>query len=230
MAENTRQIQPKRFTDRKDVKQIIKNSGKFYRRGHEQVPNWMVTVFFITQIIFITLMIYFSTMVIMNMQEKSDVLSVIQYMLVIFVIVTAYSLYIVKKLKGSLTSTEFMSLFLSKSLESYSSCYALLNKDGKVIFYNENFAKDYLVSDDVENKGYLDVLNKNFFTEKYMSKVTDSLNIGKENSFSVVSSTNNSQTMRNIKIVPLERPDGVFVLKVITVKIIKGNRKSPEEQ
>ncbi len=217
-------ISPKRFIDRKDWQEIIRASGSFYRRGHELVPNWMVTVFFITQILFITLMIYFSTMVILSMQDKSEVLNVIQYMLIVFVIVTAYSLYIVKRLKLSLTATEFMSLFLSKSLESYSSCFALVNKGGKIIYFNENFAKEYMASDEVETKSYKEVLNKNFFGDKYMEKVTDSLETGKENSFSIVSSTNNSQTMRNVKIIPLPRPDGIFVLKVITVKIIKGAR------
>lgn len=217
-------ISPKRFIDRKDWQDIVRSSGKFYRRGHELVPNWMVTVFFITQILFITLMIYFSTMVILSMQDKSEVLNVIQYMLIVFVIVTAYSLYIVKKLKLSLTATEFMSLFLSKSLESYSSCFALVNKQGKVIYFNENFAKEYMSSDEVETKPYNQVLNRNFFNEKYMEKVKESLETGKENSFSIVSSTNNSQTMRNVKIIPLPRPEGIFVLKVITVKIIKGAR------
>lgn len=218
-------ISPKRFIDRSDWQDIVRASGNFYKRGHELVPNWMVTVFFIVQILFITLMIYFSTMVILSMQDKSEVLNVIQYMLIAFVVVTSYSLFIVKKLKLSLTATEFMSLFLSKSLESYSSCYALVNKQGKIIYFNENFAKEYMSSDEVETKGYKEVLNKNFFNDKYMDKVTESIENGKENSFSIVSSTNNSQTMRNVKIIPLPRPEGIFVLKVITVKIIKGGRQ-----
>lgn len=222
MSENKKQIQPKRFVDRKDWKQIIKNSGNFFSRGHEQVPNWMITVFFITQVVFITVMIYFSTLIIMQMQEGSQLLSVIQFMLGTFAIVTGYSLYIVKKLKSSLVATEFMSLFLSKSLESYSSCFALINREGKVIFFNENFAKDYMSDDDVEKKQYFEILNKEFFNDKYMHKISDSIKNSKENSFSIVSSTNSSQTMRNVKIVPLTRPDGVFVIKVITVKIIKG--------
>lgn len=219
-----KQIQPKRFIDRKDWKEIIKSSGNFFSRGHEQVPNWMVTVFFITQVVFITVMIYFSTLIIMQMQEGSELLSVIRFMLGTFAIVTGYSLYIVKKLKSSLVATEFMSLFLSKSLESYSSCFALVNKQGKVIYFNENFAKDYMASDEVEKKQYFEVLNKEFFSDKYMEKISDSIKNSKENSFSIVSSTNNSQTMRNVKIVPLARPDGIFVIKVITVKIIKGNK------
>ncbi len=219
-----KQILPKRFIDRKDWQEIIKTSGSFYKRGHELVPNWMITIFFITQILFITLMIYFSTMVILSMQEKSEVLNVIQYMLVVFVIVTAYSLYIVKKLKLSLTATEFMSLFLSKSLESYSSCFALVNKKGKIIFFNENFAKEYMSDDAVETKTYEEILNKEFFNEKYLEKIKDSIDNKRDNSFSIVTSTNNSQTMRNIKIIPLPRPDGIYVIKVITVKIIKGAR------
>ena len=227
MAEEQNQVQPKRFIDRNDWKKVIKASGNFYKRGHEQVPNWMVAVFFITQVIFITMMIYLSTLIIGSMQEESDLLSVIQFMLVIFVIVTAYSLFIVKRLKSSLTATEFMSLFLSKSLESYSSCFCLINKEGKVIYYNDNFAKDYMQSDDVEKKLYEEILNKDYFDDRYMAKVKDSIENDKENSFSIVTSTNNSQTMRNIKIIPLPRPNGLFVLKVITVKIIKG-RSSTE--
>lgn len=224
MEQGKKQIQPKRFIDRKDWKQIIKSSGNFFSRGHELVPNWMVTMFFITQIVFITVMIYFSTLIIMQMKEGSELLSVIQFMLGTFAIVTAYSLYIVRRLKSSLVATEFMSLFLSKSLESYSSCFALINREGKVIYFNENFAKDYMSDDDVEKKQYFEVLNKEFFNDKYMQKISDSIKNSKENTFSIVSSTNNSQTMRNVKIIPLSRPDGVFVVKVITVKIIKGNK------
>lgn len=224
MADRKTKVQPKRFIDRKDWKDIIKNSGNFFSRGHEQVPNWMVTIFFITQVVFITVMIYFSAKIIMEMPERSGLLSVIQFMLGTFAVVTGYSLYIVNKLKSSLVATEFMSLFLSKSLESYSSCFALLNKEGKVIFFNEHFARDYMSDGDVENKLYDQVLNKEFFSNKYMEKISDSLKESKESSFSIVSSTNNSQTMRNVKIVPLPRPDGIFVIKVITVKIIKGTK------
>ncbi len=217
-------IQPKRFIDRKDWKQVIKSSGNFFNRGHEQVPNWMVTMFFITQVVFITVMIYFSSLIITAMQDKSELLSVIKFMLGTFIVVTGYSLFIVRRLKSSLIATEFMSLFLSKSLESYSSCFALINKQGKIIFFNENFAKDYMGDDDVENKQYFELLNKEFFSDKYMQKISDSIKENVENSFSIVNSTNNSQTMRNVKVVPLTRPEGIFVIKVITVKIIKGNK------
>lgn len=225
MDQEKKYIQPKRFIDRKDWKQIIKSSGNFFRRGHEQVPNWMVTMFFITQVLFITVMIYFSTLIIMQMQEGSELLSVIQFMLGTFAVVTGYSLFIVRRLKSSLVATEFMSLFLSKSLESYSSCFALVNREGKIIYFNENFAKDYMSDDEVERKQYFELLNKEFFSDKYMQKISDSIKNNKENSFSIVNSTNNSQTMRNVKIIPLPRPDGIFVIKVITVKIIKGNNQ-----
>lgn len=223
-AVSTKKVQTKRFIDRDDWKEIVKSSDNFYRRGHEQVPNWMVTMFFVTQVVFLTLMVYFSAKVIMAMQQQSEVLSVIQYMLFIFVVVTVYSLYIVKRLKSSLTATEYMSLFLSKSLESYSSCFALVNKKGKVIFYNENFANDYMTSDEVETKSFREVFKKEFFSDINMEKIQDSIDGNRENSFSVVSSNANSQTMRNIKVVPLIRPEGVHVIKVITVKIIKGNK------
>lgn len=225
-----RKVETKRFIDRNDWREIVKSSDNFYKRGHEQVPNWMVTMFFVTQVFFLTLMVYFSAKVIMAMQQQSEVLSVIQYMLFIFVIVTVYSLYIVKKLKSSLTATEYMSLFLSKSLESYSSCFALVNKKGKIIFYNENFANDYMYTDEVETKNYRDILNKDFFSDINMEKIQDSLDGNRENSFSAITSTANSQTMRNIKVVPLIRPEGVFVIKVITVKIIKGNKEADSKK
>lgn len=224
-----RYIQPKRFVDRKDRTQIIDAAGGFYRRGHEQVPNWMITLFFIIQVGFVSAMIYFSIRIISSMQQKSEILSIIQYLLLVFAIVTAYSLFIVRRLKKSLTATEFMSLFLSKSLEAYSSCYALINKNGKVIYFNEHFAKDYMENGDVENLNYQEVLSKNIFNEKYMGLINESLEKNKENAFSIVKTTNNSQTMRNIKIIPLQRPEGIFVLKIITVKIIKGAKNNPNK-
>ena len=221
-------IQPKRFVDRKDRFEVIDSAGGFYKRGHEQVPNWMITLFFIIQIGFVSAMIYFSIRIISAMQQKSEILSVIQYLLLVFAVVTAYSLFIVRRLKSSLTATEFMSLFLSKSLEAYSSCFALINKNGKVIYFNEHFAKDYMENGDVENLKYEQVLRKDVFNEKYMDLIGESLEKGKENAFSIVQTTSNSQTMRNIKIIPLQRPDGLFVLKIITVKIIKGGKAKTE--
>ena len=218
-------VYPKRFIDRNDLKSIIFSADDFSHRGHTHIPNWMSAVFIISQILFIGLMIYFSTLVLKSQQQQSEVLSVIQYMLISFVVVTTYSLFIVSRLKKILTATEFMSLFLSKSLESYSSCYCIINKDGKVIFYNDSFSRSFMSSDEVETKTYPDLLDKNIFEDKYIDKITDSIQNVKENSFSLVSSTNNSQTMRNVRIVPLSRPDGIFVLKVITVEIVKAKQK-----
>jgi nitrogen-specific signal transduction histidine kinase len=117
-----------------------------------------------------------------------------------------------------------MSLFLSKSLESYSSCYCVLNKNGKIIYYNSNFAKNFMIDDHVESKKFSDLLDTGIFEQKYMDKIQDSLTNIKENSFSLISSTNNSQTMRNIRIIPLERPFGIFVMKIITVEIIRTKK------
>jgi hypothetical protein len=220
--QQVKSIQPKRFVDRKDKTSIIKSCGGFYKRGHEQVPGWMITLFFIIQMGFVSAMIYFSIRIVSAMQQKSEILSVIQYLLLVFAIVTAYSLYIVKRLKTSLTATEFMSLFLAKSLEAYSSCFALINKDGKVVYFNENFAKEYMSNGDVENKKYPEVLDKNVFNDNYLGLIDESLRENKENAFSIVHTTPTSQTMRNIKIIPLPRPEGLFVIKIITVKIIKG--------
>lgn len=234
MTENqtntNRPVLPKRFVDRRDRLEIIKSSGGFFRRGHEQVPNWMITLFFIVQMGFVSVMIYFSIRIISSMQQKSEVLSVIHYLLLVFAIVTAYSLFIVRRLKSSLTATEFMSLFLAKSLEAYSSCFALINKNGKVVYFNENFAKEYMSSGEVEQLKYTEVLNRDIFNERYLEVIKDSLENNKENSFSLVQTTATSQTMRNIKIIPLPRPEGIFVLKIITVKIIKGAKPANNTQ
>lgn len=224
--EEVKKVYPKRFIDRKDRNKIMQASGGFATRGHEHVPNWMIHLFILTQLIFVGLMLWFATKVISAQQQKSEVLSIIQYMLISFVVVTSYSLFIVQKLKNTLTATEFMSLFLSKSLESYSSCYCLINKQGKIIYYNDSFANTFMASDDVEGKRYEELLDRSVFEDKYIEKIKDSVDNGKENSFSLVSSTNNSQTMRNIRIVPLTRPEGIFVLKVITVEIVKSKQKS----
>ena len=176
------------------------------------------------QLVFVGVMLYFAYNVINSQQHQSEVLSIIQYMLICFVVVTTYSLFIVKKLKGVLSATEFMSLFLSKSLESYSSCYAILNSKGKIIYYNDSFANNFMISDDVEKLTYQDILDKDIFEEKYISKITETIENKVETSFSLVSSTSNSQKMRNVRIVPLTRPEGLFVLKVITVEIVKAKK------
>lgn len=219
-----RKIYPKRFIDRKDRSEIIKQSPGFSARGHEHVPNWMVNLFVIMQLVFVGVMLYFSYNVISSQQHQSEVFSIIQYMLICFIVVTTYSLFIVKKLKSVLSATEFMSLFLSKSLESYSSCYAILNSKGKIIYYNDSFANNFMQSDDVEKLTYQDILDKDIFEEKYISKITETIENKVESSFSLVSSTPNSQTMRNVRIVPLTRPEGLFVLKVITVEIVKAKK------
>jgi hypothetical protein len=219
-----KKIYPKRFIDRRDRSEIIKESSGFSKRGHEHVPNWMVNLFVIMQLVFVGVMLYFAYNVINSQQHQSEVLSIIQYMLICFVVVTTYSLFIVKKLKGVLSATEFMSLFLSKSLESYSSCYAILNSKGKIIYYNDSFANNFMISDDVEKLTYQDILDKDIFEEKYISKITETIENKVETSFSLVSSTSNSQTMRNVRIVPLTRPEGLFVLKVITVEIVKAKK------
>jgi hypothetical protein len=223
--EQVKKVYPKRFIDRKDRNKIMELAGNFSRRGHEHVPNWMIHIFILTQLVFVGLMLYFAFMVIQAQQQKTEVLSIIQYMLVSFIIVTSYSLFIVSRLKGTLTATEFMSLFLAKSLESYSSCFCVLNKEGKIIYYNDTFADTFMENDEVESRKYDEVLSKSVFEDKYLEKIEDSIKNSKENSFSLVSSTNNSQTMRNIRIVPLTRPEGIFVLKVITVEIVKSKTK-----
>ncbi len=222
--EAVKKVYPKRFIDRKDRNKIMEASGNFSRRGHEHVPNWMIYIFILTQLVFVGLMLYFAFQVLKAQQQKTEVLSIIQYMLVSFIIVTSYSLYLVSRLKNTLTATEFMSLFLSKSLESYSSCFAILNRQGKIIYYNDSFADTFMLSDSVEDKKYDELLNKTIFEDKYLEKIEDSVTNFKENSFSLVSSTNNSQTMRNIRIVPLTRPEGILVLKVITVEIVKSKK------
>jgi hypothetical protein len=218
-------VYPKRFIDRDDLKTIIVSAEDFSRRGHTHIPNWMSAIFIISQVLFIGFMIYFARLVLKSQQQQSEVLSVIQYMMISFVVVTTYSLFIVGRLKKILTATEFMSLFLSKSLESYSSCYCIINKAGKIIFYNDSFSRSFMASDEVEKKSYPDLLDKTIFEDKYIDKIRESIEEVKENSFSLVSSTNNSQTMRNVRIVPLSRPDGIFVMKVITVEIVKGKTK-----
>lgn len=221
-----KQVYPKRFIDRKDCKNIIKQAEDFSRRGHSHIPNWMIGTFVVTQIIFIGLMIYFATLIIRTQQQKTEILAIIQYMLICFIMVTSYSLFLVNRLKGTLTATEFMGLFLSKSLESYSSCYCIINKAGKIIFYNDSFARTFMSSDDVENRTYDQLLDKTIFEDKYLEKIKDTLENVRENSFSLVSNTNNLQTMRNIRVVPLSRPDGIFALKVVTVEIVKSRVKS----
>lgn len=221
-----KQVYPKRFIDRGDLRAILSSADDFNRRGHTHIPNWMSVVFIVSQLLFIGLMIYFATLLLKSQQQKSEVLSVINYMMISFVVVTTYSLFIVSRLKKILTATEFMSLFLSKSLESYSSCYAIINKDSKIIFYNDTFANTFMSSDDVETKKYDELLDKSIFEDKYIDKIRDTIENVKENSFSLISSTNNSQTMRNVRIVPLSRPDGIFALKVITVEIVKSKSKS----
>ena len=220
----TKQVYPKRFIDRKDCREIIGAANDFSRRGHTHLPSWMIRVFLLTQLVFIGLMIYFAALVLKSQQQKSEIFSILQYMLFCFVVVTTYSLFIVGRLKRTLTATEFMGLFLSKSLESYSSCYCIINNKGKIIFYNDSFARTFMSSDEVETKTYDQLLDKNIFEDKYIDKIRDTIENVKENSFSLVSSTNNSQTMRNIRVVPLSRPDGIFVLKVITVEIVKSKK------
>jgi hypothetical protein len=219
-------VYPKRFIDRDDLGSIIAAAEDFNKRGHTHIPKWMSVLFVISQICFIGMMIYFATLVLNSQQQKSEVLSVIQYMLFSFAIVSAYSIFIVGRLKKILTATEFMSLFLSKSLESYSSCYCIINSTGKIIFYNDSFSKSFMSSDEVETKTYPHLLDKTIFEDKYLDKIKDSINSVKENSFSLVSSTHNSQTMRNVRIVPLSRPDGIFVMKIITVEIVKVKNKA----
>ncbi len=215
-------VYPKRFIDRSDLKTILFSAENFSHRGHTHLPNWMSMVFVLSQIIFIGMMIYFSTLVLKSQQQKSEIIYVIQYMLLSFAVVSSYSLFIVGRLKRILTATEFMSLFLSKSLESYSSCYCIINKDKKIIFYNDSFSRTFMESDEVETRTYHDLLNKSIFEERYIDKISESIDNVKENSFSLISSTGNSQTMRNVRIVPLSRPDGIFVMKVITVEIVKA--------
>ncbi len=218
-------ILPKRFIDRKDYAAIIDSTGNFAKRGHEHVPNWMINIFVLTQLVFVGMMIYFAMQILNAQQQKTEVLNIIQYMLVSFVIVTCYSLFIVKRLKKSLTATEFMSLFLAKSLETYSGSFCLINRLGKIIYYNTSFASDFMSANDVETKTYVDLLDRNTFDDKHMEKIADSLQNNVANSFSLVSSTNTSQTMRNIRMVPLERPSGLFVLQVVTVEIVKSKAK-----
>ncbi len=219
-------IYPKRFVDRPDCAQIIKAASNFSRRGHSHIPNWMIMIFVITQFVFIGMMLYFAMLILKTQQQKSEISYILQYMLICFVIVTTYSVFLVNRLKNVLSATEFMSLFLSKSLESYANCYCIMNRQGKIIFYNDSFARSFMKSDEVETKPYTEILNDEFFDAKHLDKIKDTINNAKENSFSFVTTTNTSQTMRNVRIVPLSRPDGIFVMKVITVEIVKNKNRA----
>jgi hypothetical protein len=211
----------KRFIDRSDRNTIIDSVEGFARRGHDHIPRWLVTIFFYTQVVLMALMLFLAFKVVSTIPGQTNVIYIIYYMVGLFLLVLFSSIFLVKKLKDSLFSTEFMSLFLSKSMETYSSSFAVVNKERKLVFFNENFAREFMVSKDIENKTYSDLLDKTYFSPRNIELIEDSIENSHENHFAFELNENGKDLLRNVKIVPLPRPKNLFLIKIITMQYVE---------
>ncbi len=178
----------------------------FTNRGHEQFPNWLFYLFGLLLVTYIVLMVYFADVLLEAPGQEFSFLYIVQYMFISFFVLAGYSIFLVKKLKNTMNGTEFLSLSLSQSLVNYTKSYCLLSQDGKIFFYNSQFADNYMSSNDVEHKLYPDLLNTSRFTKEALSKIADSLANDNTNLISLGSA--------GAKIFPLDRPKGVFALVV----------------
>lgn len=214
----------KRFIDRSDRHSIIDSVEGFARRGHDHIPRWMVTSFFLTQMTLMGLMLFLAYKVVSTIPGQTNVIYIIYYMVGIFLLVLTSSIFVVKKLKDSLFSTEFMSLFLSKSMETFSSSFAVVNKERKLVFFNENFAREFMISKDIENKNYSDLLDKSYFSERNIALIEDSIENNHQNHFAFELGENGKDLLRNVKIVPLPRPKNLYLIKIITMQYSEAKK------
>jgi hypothetical protein len=207
----------KRFIDRKDRHSIMNSVEGFARRGHDHIPKWQVTSFFVTQALLLGLMLFLAYRLVSTIPGQTNVIYVIYYMVFLFSLVVVSSVMIVTKLKDNLFSTEFMSLFLSKSMETFSNSFAVVNKERKLVFFNESFARQFMVSKDIENKTYNELFDGSYFSERNVALIEDSIENDHENHFAFEIAENGKQVFRTVRIVPLSRPKNLYLIKILTI-------------
>lgn len=207
----------KRFIDRKDRHSIMNSVEGFARRGHDHIPKWQVNSFFVTQALLLGLMLFLAYRLVGTIPGQTNVIYVIYYMVFLFSLVVVSSVMIVTKLKDNLFSTEFMSLFLSKSMETFSNSFAVVNKERKLVFFNESFARQFMVSKDIENKTYSELFDGSYFSERNIALIEDSIENDHENHFAFEIAEGGKQVFRNVRIVPLSRPKNLYLIKILTI-------------
>ncbi len=200
---------PKRFIDRSDRASIIKDAYGFYKREHDNVSNLLYYFFALLVVSFLVILIYLSTMVLQMPGPGTNSLYIVNGLFLSFFVLLAYCVYLVKTLKKALNATEFINLCVSRTVENFSGAYCLLNKNGRIFYYNEPFLKEYMSSNAVESKAFPELLNPEIFGESNIVKLSDAM---LTNATGIIAM---AAAGKGAKIQVLSRPKGIYALCVV---------------
>jgi hypothetical protein len=200
---------PKRFIDRSDRGSIIREASGFFNRNHDSVSNLLYYFFALLVVSFIVILIYLSTMILNAPGYNPNSLYIVYSLFISFFVLMGYCVYLVKTLKNTLNATEFVNLCVSRTVEGFSGAYCLLNKHGKIFYYNEPFLKGYMVSNEVEKKNFKELLDGKIFSDVDILKIWDAILNNTSNTISL------EKTGKATIVSLLPRPKGIFALCVI---------------
>jgi hypothetical protein len=205
----------KRFVDRKDKRDIIKQSEGFSKRGHHYIPSWIINSFFVSQIGLLTIMFYYSFSMLETIPGDSDIASVLKFTLAIMIILVVSSVFLVNKLKDAIYATEFMSLALSRSIEATSKMFAIVNQNKKAVYYNGPFGEEFMPGKDAEEDTLENILDHVGIKKTDKKKILDAIDENAEAKIQLELNDDGKKIYKVLKIAPLSRPKGLFILKTV---------------